>query len=58
MDQETKKKNEGQMPISFLFLQEDLEQDNSHLLVLVLKRSGFLSVKMADKEDGTIWRKG
>ena len=29
-----------------------------HLLVLVLKRSGILSVKIVHKENGTIWRKG
>ena len=36
----------------------DLEQDNGHLLVLVLKRSGILSVKIVHKENETIWRKG
>ena len=40
------------------FLQEDLEQDNGHLLVLVLKRNGILSVKIVNKVNGTIWRKG
>ena len=35
-------------------MQEDLEQDNGHLLVLVLKRSGILSVKIVHKE---IWDK-
>ena len=30
---------------TFLYLQEDLEQDIGHLLALVLKRSGILSVK-------------
>ena len=46
-----------QMPTSFLFLQKDLEQDNGHLLVLVLKRSDILSVKIVQKEYGTIWLK-
>ena len=44
-------KNSSQMPISFLYMQKDLEQDNGHLLVLVLKRSGILSVKIVHKED-------
>ena len=37
---------------------QDVDQDNGHLLVLVLKRSGLLSVKIVHKENGTIWRKG
>ena len=57
VDQETMKKNASQMPISFLFVRKDLEQDKGHLLVLVLKRSGILSVKMVHKENGTRWRK-
>ena len=51
VDQETMKKNACQMPISFLCMQKDLEQDNGHLLVLVLKRSGILSVKIVHKEN-------
>ena len=39
-------------------MQRDLEKDNGHLSVLVLKRSGALSVKTVHKEFGTIWRKG
>ena len=58
VDQEAMKKNACQMPISFLFLQEDLEKDNGHSLVLVLRKSGTLSVKTVHKENGTIWRKG
>ena len=51
-DQETLKKSACEMSISFLFVQKDLEQDNGHLLVLVLKRSGILSVKIVHKENG------
>ena len=39
-------------------MQEDLEKDNGHLLVLVLRKSGTVSVKTVHKEYGTIWRKG
>ena len=52
------KKNACQMPISFLYVQRDLEKDNCHLLVLVLRRSGTLSVKTVHKENGTMWRNG
>ena len=38
------------MPNSFLKMQKDVEQDNGHLLVLVLKRSGTVSVKTVHKE--------
>ena len=58
VDQKTMKKNTCQMPISLLYMQEDFEQDNGHLLVLVLRKSGTLSVKIVHKENGTIWRKG
>ena len=34
------------------FLQDDLEQDNSHFLVLVHRRSGIQSVKIVHKENG------
>ena len=44
VDQKTTKKNVWQMPNSFLYLQEDLEKDNGHSLVLVLRKSGTLSV--------------
>ena len=43
-----------QVPISFLKMQKDLEQDNGHLLVLVLKRSGILSVQKIHKVNGTM----
>ena len=46
------KKNAGQMPISFLYMHKDLDQDNGHFLVLVLKRSGILSVKIVHKRMG------
>ena len=58
VDQKTTKKNAWQMPNSYLCTQGDLEKDNGHLLVLVLKRSDILSVKIVHKENGTIWRKG
>ena len=58
VDQETMKKNACQMPISLLYMQEDFEQDNGHLLVLVLRKSGTLSVKIVHKENGIKWRKG
>ena len=51
------KKNASQMPISFHYKHKDLRQDNGHLLVLVLKRSGILSVKIVHKVNGPIWRK-
>ena len=54
----TQKKNASQMPVSFLKMQQDLEEDNGQLLVLVLKRSGLLSVKTVHKENGTIWLEG
>ena len=57
VDQKKMKKNACQMPISFLCMQKDLEKDNGHLLVLVLRKSGTLSVKIVHKESGTIWRK-
>ena len=58
VDQETMKKNACQMPISFLYMQGDSEQDNGHLLVLVQRKSGILSMKVVHKVNGTIWRKG
>ena len=33
-----------QMPISFLFMQRDLEEDNGHSLVLVLKKKKWYSI--------------
>ena len=35
-----------------------LEKDNGHLLVLVLRKSGTVSVKIVHKENVTIWWKG
>ena len=52
------KKNAWRMPNSFLCMQKDMEKDNGHLLVLVLERSGTVSVKTVHKEYGTIWLKG
>ena len=37
-----KKKNVWRVLDSFLCMQKDLDKDNGHLLVLVLKRSGIL----------------
>ena len=58
VDQKTMNKNAWRMPNSFLFLQRDMEKDNGHLLVLVLNRSGTVSVKTVHKEFGTMWLKG
>ena len=55
VDQKTTTKNASQMPISFLKMQKDLEQDNSHFSVLVQRKSGFLSVKIVHKVNGTEW---
>ena len=52
LDQETMKNNACQMPISFLYMRKDLEKDNGHLLVLVPRKSGTLSVKIVRKESG------
>ena len=41
VDQKTMKKNASQMFDSFLYMQESLVNENGHLLVLVLKRSGI-----------------
>ena len=38
VDQETMKKNACQMLNSFLNMQNDMEKDNGHSLVLVLKK--------------------
>ena len=51
-------KNVWQMPNSFFYVQKDLEHDNGHLLVLVLQRSGTLSVKTIHKEYGTMLLEG
>ena len=57
VDQETMKKNASQMPISFLYMQEDLEQGNGNLLVLVQRKRGILSVKIVHKVNGTNWQR-
>ena len=46
------KKNAWQMPESSKYLQRNLVLDNGHLLVQVLKRSGFLVKSIAHKELG------
>ena len=51
-------KDNEKMPNSYLCTQGDLEKDNGHLLVLVPKRSGTVSVKRVHKEYGTILLKG
>ena len=50
--------NVWQMLDSYLCLQEDLEKDNGHLLVLVLRKSGTLSKKTVHREFGTKLQKG
>ena len=52
-DPKTTRKNASQMLNSFLYLQEDLEQDNGHFSVLHQRKSGILSVTMVHKENGT-----
>ena len=52
-DQETMKNKAIQMLDSFLCLQENLEQDNGHSLVLVQRKSGTLSVKIVHKVNAT-----
>ena len=37
--------------------QKDLEKDNGHLLVPVLRKSGTLSVKIVHKVNGTEWQR-
>ena len=45
--------NAWQMPNSYLCTREDLEKVNGHLLVLVLRTSGTVSVKTVHKEYAT-----
>ena len=45
VERKTMKKNVWQMPNSYICAREDLEKDNGHSLVLVLKRSGIVSVR-------------
>ena len=54
VEQKTMKKNANPMLNSFLYMRNDLEQDNGHFSVLVLRRSGTISVKTVHKECGTI----
>ena len=56
-EQKTMKKNVWQMPDSYLCMREDLEKDNGHSLVLVLRKSGTLSKKTVHKEFGIISRR-
>ena len=42
---------------TFLYLQEDSEQDNGHFSVLVQRKSGILSVNAARTVNGTKWQK-
>ena len=58
VEQKTMKKNASQMLDSFHKMQNDLEQDNGHSLVLVLRKSGTLSKKTVHKESGTKLQKG
>ena len=58
VEQKAKKQNVWHTPNSYLCTREDLEKDNGHLLVLVLKRSGLLSVKAVHKESVTKLQKG
>ena len=58
VDQETTKQNVWQTPNSYLCTREVLEKDNGHLLVLVLRKSGTVSVKTVHKEYGTELLKG
>ena len=53
MEQKTTQQNVWQTPNSYLCTREDLEKDNGHLLVLVLRKSGTRSVKTVHKESGT-----
>ena len=57
VDQETLKKNASQKLDSFLYTQEDLEQDNGHFSVLVLRESGILSVQIVHKVNGAEWQR-
>ena len=57
VEQKTMKKNVCQTFDSYLWMQEDLEKDTGHSLVLVPRRSGILWKKTVHKEFGTIYRK-
>ena len=57
-EQETMNKNVGQTLDSYLCMREDLEKDNGHSLVLVLRKRCTLSKKTVHKESGTKLQKG
>ena len=57
VEQKTMNKNVWQTPNSYLCTREDLEKDNGHLLVLVLRSSGTLSKRIVHKESGQYCRK-
>ena len=52
------KKNVWQMLDSYLFMEEDLEKDKGHFLVIGSEKSGPLSVRTVHKEFGTKLQKG
>ena len=56
-DQKTTRENSIQLLNSFLYLQEDSEQDNGHFSVLVQRKSGTVSVKTVHKVNGIKWQK-
>ena len=56
-ERKTTRQNANRMLNSFLYLQEDSEQDNGHFSVLVQRKSGILSVKIVHKVNGTKWQK-
>ena len=58
VEQKTTKQSVWQTPNSYLCTREDLEKDNGHLLVLVLRKSRTVSVKTVHKEYGTILLRG
>ena len=53
VEQKTMKNNVWQMLDSYLFMQEDLEKDNGHSLVLVQRKSCTVSKKTVHRESGT-----
>ena len=58
VEQKTMKKNAWQTLDSFLYIQEHLEEDNGHSLVLVLRKSAPLSVRTVHKESWAKLQKG
>ena len=57
VEEKTMKKNVWQMLDSYLCMQEDLEKDNGHSLVLVLKRSGTYQRRQSTRNLGQNCRK-